>query len=442
MPRSRITMNRTESRSGSASTPARKGPAAGPGQEAARRPVSAAPRALERRALGQLLRLAGNPPVRFVLWDHSAVPARGVPPVAQLHIHDRRTLWQLLSNPDLRFGDAYARGDLELEGDLVEALKAMYRVYPPVNEQNRLLAGLQRWRNRARLNTLAGSRSNIHSHYDIGNDFFRLWLDQEMVYTCAYFPAAALSLEQAQQRKMDHVCRKLRLQPGETVIEAGCGWGSLARHMARHYGVRVHAFNLSREQILYARERAARERLGTQVEYIEDDYRNISGRCDAFVSVGMLEHVGPDNYPVLGAVIDRCLAPHGRGLLHSIGRDQPCPMNAWIERRIFPGSYPPTLREMMAVLEPRSLSVLDVENLRLHYARTLEHWLARFEAHADEIRERHGAEFTRAWRLYLAGSLAAFETGWLQLFQVLFTRSGENAIPWSRAHLYEPGPEA
>jgi cyclopropane-fatty-acyl-phospholipid synthase len=299
-----------------------------------------------------LLGLAGNPPVRFVLWNGTEVPDSGAAPVAHLHIRNRRTLWQLVSNPDLRFGDAYTRGDLEVEGDLVDCLQAMYRAFPRVSEQNRLYRGLQRWRNRAGLNTLAGSLNNIHRHYDIGNDFFRLWLDEQMVYTCAYFPSPTLSLDQAQQLKMDYVCRKLRLQPGESVIEAGCGWGALARHMARRYGVQVRAYNISHEQIRYARERAAAEGLGTQVEYIEDDYRNIRGRCDAFVSVGMLEHVGRDNYATLGAVIDACLAPHGRGLLHSIGRNQPCPMNAWTERRIFPGSYPPTLREMMAVLEP------------------------------------------------------------------------------------------
>jgi cyclopropane-fatty-acyl-phospholipid synthase len=428
-------MNRPESRRVNASTDTHEASAAGHAR-AATAAASAPPTAIERWALVQLLGLAGNPPVRFVLWNGAEVPGSGAAPVARLHIRNRRTLWQLLSNPDLRFGDAYTRGDLEVEGDLVDCLQAMYRAFPAVSEQNRLYRGLQRWRNRVGLNTPAGSLSNIHRHYDTGNDFFRLWLDEQMVYTCAYFPSPTLGLEQAQQRKMDYVCRKLRLQPGESVIEAGCGWGALARHMARHYGVRVRAYNISHEQILYARERAAAERLDTQVEYIEDDYRNIRGQCDAFVSVGMLEHVGHANYSTLGAVIDACLAPHGRGLLHSIGRNQPCPMNAWIERRIFPGSYPPTLREMMGVLEPSGFSVLDVENLRLHYAKTLEHWLARFEARSDEISARYDAAFTRAWRLYLAGSLAAFATGWLQLFQVVFTRSAENAIPWNRAHLY------
>jgi len=432
-------MNKPESRRVNASTDTHDASAAGHAR-AATRAASATPKAIERWALAQLLGLAGNPPVRFVLWNGAEVPASGAAPVARLHIRNRHTLWQLLSNPDLRFGDAYTRGDLEVEGDLVDCLQAMYRAFPAVSEQNRLYRGLQRWRNRAGLNTLADSLSNIHRHYDTGNDFFKLWLDEQMVYTCAYFPSTTLSLEQAQQRKLDYVCRKLRLQPGESVIEAGCGWGALARHMARHYGVQVRAFNISHEQILHARERAAAEGLAAQVEYIEDDYRNIRGQCDAFVSVGMLEHVGRNNYPTLGAVIDRCLAPHGRGLLHSIGRNQPCPMNAWIERRIFPGSYPPTLREMMAVLEPSGFSVLDVENLRLHYAKTLEHWLDRFETHSDEISARYDAAFTRAWRLYLAGSLAAFATGWLQLFQIVFTRSGDNAIPWSRAHLYAQEP--
>jgi cyclopropane-fatty-acyl-phospholipid synthase len=237
---------------------------------------------------------------------------------------------------------------------------------------------------------------------------------------------------------MDYVCRKLDLKPGETVVEAGCGWGSLALHMARHYEVSVRAFNISREQVRYARQRAEDEGLADRVEFVEEDYRNIDERCDAFVSVGMLEHVGLRNYATLGAVIDRCLAPgRGRGLLHFIGRNRLRPLNAWIRKRIFPGAYPPTLRQVMEeILEPWSLSVLDVENLRLHYARTLRHWLHRFEGAADEVRQMFDEPFVRAWRLYLAGSEAAFATGWLQLFQVTFARPDKDDVPWTRADLY------
>ncbi|MGD8629157.1 MAG: cyclopropane-fatty-acyl-phospholipid synthase family protein [Gammaproteobacteria bacterium] len=399
-------------------------------------PAMAPPAWIERRVLRKLLALMGNPPVQFVLWNGAQVPATGSPECRRLHINDRHTLWQLVINPDLHFGDAYSRGTLDIEGDLTGFIESLNRSRQDAGRQNRLFSNLLSRRNRAHPNTLAGSRSNIHHHYNLGNEFFQLWLDEEMVYTCAYFPTNTLTLEQAQLAKLDYVCRKLRLQPGDTVIEAGCGWGALARHMARKYGARVRAFNLSAEQIRYARNRAAAEGIGRNVEYIEDDYRNISGKCDVFVSIGMLEHVGRDNYRSLGGIIDRCLAPDGRGLIHSIGRNQPCPMNAWIERRVFPGSYPPTLREMMEIFEPWEFSVLDVENLRLHYARTLEHWLARFEAHRDEVREHFDEDFVRAWRLYLAGSLAGFTTGWLQLFQVVFTRAGNNSIPWSREHLY------
>ncbi len=285
-------------------------------------------------------------------------------------------------------------------------------------------------------NTAAGSRNNIHHHYDIGNDFYKLWLDQRLVYTCAYFPHAAATLEEAQLAKMEHVCRKLQLSPGQKVVEAGCGWGALALHMAGHYGVRVRAFNISHEQILYAREQAHVQGLSDRVEFVEDDYRNIAGRYDAFVSVGMLEHVGPDNYAKLGSVIDHCLAPNGRGLIHTIGRHRPIAMSAWIESRIFPGANPPTMREIMEIFEPYDFTLLDVENLRLHYARTLIHWLERYDRAQEQVVEMFDAGFLRAWRLYLAGSAAAFTTGWMQLFQIVFARHADNTVPLTRAHQY------
>ncbi|MBI5015612.1 MAG: class I SAM-dependent methyltransferase [Deltaproteobacteria bacterium] len=350
---------------------------------------------------------------------------------------DRGALWAVALDPQTQFGDAYAEGRIEVSGNLVALVEAVFRACDPERRSRpRRERVLQQFR-RPAANTLAGSRRNIHHHYDLGNDFYRLWLDDEMVYTCAYFADAETSLEEAQRAKMDHVCRKLRLGPGERVVEAGCGWGSLALFMARRFGVTVRAFNISGEQIAFARERARAEGLSAAVEFVEDDYRNVAGRCDAFVSVGMLEHVGREHYRDLGEVIHRTLAPTGRGLLHSIGRNRPCPLDGWTEKRIFPGAYPPTLREMLEVLEPRGFSVLDVENLRLHYAKTLEHWLARYEANMAAVEERFDAAFVRAWRLYLAGSMASFTTGWLQLFQVLFARPEDNRVPWTRAYLYE-----
>jgi cyclopropane-fatty-acyl-phospholipid synthase len=278
----------------------------------------------------------------------------------------------------------------------------------------------------------------VERHYDLGNDFYAQWLDPELVYTCAYFERPEVGLEEAQVAKLDLVCRKLALRPGETVVEAGCGWGALARHMARRYGVRVTACNLSREQVAWARRRAALEGLADRVEYLEADYRELRGRFDAFVSVGMLEHVGLRSYGDLARTIDRCLDPRrGRGLLHFIGRDAPRPLNAWIRRRIFPGAYPPTLDQVVRlVLRPARLGAVDVENLRRHYALTLDHWRRRYEAAVAAGRVGFDERFRRAWRLYLAGSQAAFLTGALQLFQLTFARRADDALPWTRASLY------
>jgi cyclopropane-fatty-acyl-phospholipid synthase len=348
-----------------------------------------------------------------------------------IRFKDRRSLIAVLLNPEMNFGDLYSQGDIEVEGDLVRALEALYQA--PDRLITRLLS---RWLALIQSCGLHGARRNIHHHYDIPTDFYKLWLDSKMVYTCAYFPDGNTGLEDAQSAKMDLVCRKLWLQPGETVVEAGCGWGALSLHMAREYGVQVKAFNISREQIAFAREQAKKEGLASRIEFIEDDYRNISARYDAFVSVGMLEHIGRKHYRELGDIIRRSIGDTGRGLLHFIGKNQPHPFSVWIRKRIFPGAYAPALREVMDVLEPHDFSILDVENLRLHYARTLEFWLQRYERCFDQVVERFGLTFARMWRLYLAGSIAGFRVGTLQLFQLVFAGRACKSQPWTRAHLY------
>jgi cyclopropane-fatty-acyl-phospholipid synthase len=391
---------------------------------------------LDRWLVRKILQTGGNPPVRVVLWNGEEITTSPARAIGRVRLHDRDTLLKILANPDLGFGDAYSAGRLDIEGDLVELLEVLYCAAQAAPPAGLLKGQLLRWLNRPRTNSLRGSRANIHHHYDIGNEFYKLWLDDQLVYTCAYFPTPTAGLEEAQIAKMDHVCRKVRLRPGQRVIEAGCGWGSLALHMARHYGVQVRAFNISHEQIVFARERARAAGMEGRVEYVEDDYRNISGECDAFVSVGMLEHVGVEHYGELGEIIRRCLKPAGLCLIHSIGKCRQSPMNPWLETRVFPGSYLPTLREMMGVFEPCGFSVLDVENLRLHYAKTLEHWLDRFEKVADRVEAMFDANFVRTWRLYLVGSLAGFTTGSIQLFQVVAAPAANNAIPWTRADIY------
>jgi cyclopropane-fatty-acyl-phospholipid synthase len=380
------------------------------------------------------IKATGNLPMQVQIGDGPLVAGKG-PLVATVRIRDIATLATLLMYPDLNFGERYLDGSIEIEGNLVRLLEAQART-----KLRRGKGALSRFAAAAlqatRSNTLAGSRRNIHHHYDLGNDFYRLWLDDQMVYTCAYFSRTDATLEAAQLAKLDHVCRKLRLRPGERVVDAGCGWGALALRAATRYGAKVRAFSLSREQIAYARKRAQALGVEKSVEFIEDDYRNISGQFDAFVSIGMLEHVGRAHYGDLARVIDKGLSRAGRGLIHSIGQSAAAPLNPWIEKRIFPGAYPPTLREMVEIFEPLRGSILDVENLRPHYALTLEHWLQRFESHRDRIVDMYDESFVRAWRLYLSGSIAAFRAGTLQLFQILFNRAGANNAAWTRDHLY------
>jgi cyclopropane-fatty-acyl-phospholipid synthase len=398
------------------------------------KPVASArrARAIDRWLAGRLQRAITPAAVRLELWDGSSPYDAAETPVGSLLIRDRRTLIGLAWHPDLQFGESYMAGRLEVRGPLEPVIEALTRV-------SQLHVS---WRDRLRLtlpNTLTASRRNVHTHYDLGNDFYQLWLDRNLVYTCAYYANERMSLDEAQIAKLDLVCRKLRLRPGERVVETGCGWGALALHMARHYGVHVRAFNISPEQLAFARERAAREGLADRVEFIDEDYRNVTGQYDVFVSVGMLEHVGLHHLESVADVLRRTIRQDGgRGLLHFIGRDVPCPLNAWIRRRIFPGAYTPTIAEVAThTLAPAGMSIIDIENLRLHYARTLAHWSERFALVKDRVRQSYGDEFERAWELYLAGSQAAFATGWMQLFQILFIPRGSAPPSWTRADPYE-----
>jgi cyclopropane-fatty-acyl-phospholipid synthase len=392
--------------------------------------------AVDRFLIRQVLSVIGRPPFRLRIGEHG-VPLPEQPERAiTLRFRDRASLLRVLIDPELAFGEGYSRGDIVVEGDLLDALETVYRAMPPRKPAGWLGGAVSGILDLLQRHDPRGAVRNAHYHYDLGESFYRPWLDRQMLYSCAYYPVPDLTLEQAQIAKMDHICRKLQLLPGERVLEAGCGWGALALYMARHYGVTVRAFNVSREQIRYARWLARQEGMEHRVEFVEDDYRNAGDGFDAFVSVGMLEHVGREHYGTLGKVIQKAVGAAGRGLLHFIGRSYPQPLSTWIRERIFPGAYAPTLGECSAVLEPGLFAILDVENLRPHYANTIHEWLLRFEAARDELRQVADENFLRAWQLYLAGSLVAFRAGTLQLFQVTFAGPEYPRVPWTREHLY------
>jgi len=375
----------------------------------------------------------GAPEICFALPDGRSVgPEEGA--VASVHFQDARAPLALAFDPQLAFGDLFVAGRIRVEGSLVDLLCVTNDFPADVGLRSRLGGRIRppaSWRQ-----ALGRATRNARHHYDAGNEFYALWLDERMVYTCAYFETPGMSLEEAQVAKLDLVCRKLRLRPEQRVLELGAGWGALALHMARAYGARVRAFNVAQEQVAWAREQAEKQGLASRVEFVLDDWRNATGRYDAFASVGMLEHVGPGHYAELGRVIDRSLAPDGLGFVHTIGRSQPHPLNRWIAKRVFPNAHPPALSEMMRIFEPRDFAVLDVENLRRQYALTAQHWLDRYRANRRLIAERVREETARAFELYLAGTVAAFRSATLSLYQVVFTRARNDAIPWTRADLY------
>ncbi|MBI41693.1 MAG: cyclopropane-fatty-acyl-phospholipid synthase [Leptospiraceae bacterium] len=349
-------------------------------------------------------------------------------------------LEDVLRRGSMGFGESYMDGDIDIEGDLQElqhlsVYLGVGGLHPsPVEVIKFFFRLIQTHPTRKR------ARRNISHHYDLGNDFYSLWLDERMQYTCAYFEHPSNTLEKAQKQKLDLVCRKLRLQPGETIVEAGCGWGGLGLHMARNYGARVRSFNISQEQVEYARAQAKKEGIPhSQLEYVLEDYRAIGDeqrKYDKFVSIGMLEHVGLKNYRKFYDMIYNALPERGMALVHSIGRVWSQKTDPWLEKYIFPGGRIPSHAEMFAPIEEkgRPFFVADMENLRYHYALTLDHWSRRFEKNLDWIRSQYGEPFVRMFRMYLRGSAAAFRYGGITLVQLLLHKGYINDAPLTRHH--------
>ena len=330
------------------------------------------------------------------------------------------------------FGESYMSGAVDIEGDMQMLMNLGFRVvdshYEPSPWQKMKIF----YSYLTTRNTLEGSQKNIASHYDLGNDFYSLWLDRDhKQYTCANFPHEDATLEEAQFNKLDVICRKLDLKEGEVVVEAGCGWGGFARFAAKHYGVKVYAFNISKEQVAFAKAKAEEEGLSDRVTYILDDYRNIPKHiqeCDKFASIGMFEHVGKENYDRLYEIISEIMKPHGRALIHTIGKVRPMRTDPWLAKYIFPGSYMPSLAEIIQPSEDEKhheLYPMDVENLRYHYALTLDHWAERFEQNVETIRNQYGEAFVRMFRFYLNASAAGFRFGGIMLYQVLYSNTYE-----------------
>ncbi len=339
---------------------------------------------------------------------------------------------------DIGFAESYMLGEIQVEGDLADCLSVPYDpslslFEPTVRDKVKFLTMYLKNRN-----TLKGSKRNIKSHYDLGNDFYRLWLDENMQYTCAFFDYPEQSLEDAQLNKMEYVCRKLELKPGETVLETGSGWGGFAVYAAKKYNVKVTSYNISHEQVSYAREWAKREGLQDKIDFLEEDYRNVTGTFDKFASIGMLEHVGKSNYQAFADIINDHLKDEGLGLIHSITKRHPVPTDLFTDTYIFPGGYIPALSEVIPSLEKHNLIIFDIDNLRLHYARTLYFWREQFYEHKAEIMENFGEQFVRMWDIYLSGAIASFSAGDLTLSQLLIGKGRMSHARLNRKAFHNP----
>ncbi len=358
-----------------------------------------------------------------------------------VRIADRATAWKIGLRPDLYFGEAYMNGSLVIEkGTLWNLLDLCGRNFAgsarhqPPGRIIRVIRSLLRVCHQVNSRRLA--RRNVAHHYDLSDVLFRHFLDSDRQYSCAYFRNPQASLEEAQIAKTAHIAAKLMLRPGMRVLDIGCGWGGLALTLSKLADVQVTGITLSKEQAAIARHRAEEAGLADKVTFELRDYRDVAGRFDRIVSVGMLEHVGVPNYATFFETLARLLTDDGVALLHSIGRkDGPGVTSAWTRKYIFPGGYVPALSETLKAVEPTGLWVTDIEVLRLHYAETLRHWRDRFMQHASLIREIYDDRFCRMWEFYLATCEMGFRYDNLMVFQVQLTKRID-AAPLARDYMF------
>ena len=402
--------------------------------------------ALTKHAFHYLLSRTQDVPFAVRYWDDTTEQFGEEPPQFTLRLRDPRIANMLREDLNLSLGEAYMRGEIEVEGDLADVISASVRmlIRQETGTHDAFLNGFLS-------NIVSGAarrlgrRSNRHQqedvarHYDLSNDFFRLWLDETMTYSCAYFHTPEDTLEQAQRQKIDYSLRKLRLQPGESLLDIGSGWGALILRAAERFGVNALGITLSEEQLGGSCAALAARGLEDRADFRLAHYEALvkEGRTfDKIVSIGMVEHVGKAHLGEFAQSVARLLRPGGVALLHQITSPKEGAINAWLDKYIFPGAYLPTMPELLGHFAANDLRILDVENLRPHYRMTMDHWSERFERVVPQVREQFGEEFVRMWRLYLRASSAAFREGTAELHQVLVSRGKTDALPLTRDDLY------
>ena len=361
-------------------------------------------------------------------------------PNVTVKIHDKSLYTKLFLNPELYAGEAYMDGTLTVEEGSIRDFLTLFainadnlRTQPLQKSIRKFYKKIKRWHQK---NKRIKAKSNVEHHYDLSNDFYRLFLDEDMQYSCAYFEREDMSLEQAQIAKKRHIAAKMSIKSGQKILDIGCGWGGMAIYLAQNFDVNVTGVTLSEQQYKLANERVKQAGVEDRVQILLKDYRDLTEPFDRIVSVGMFEHVGVPQYPEFFAKVYSLLTADGVMLLHSIGRrGGPGSTARWIRKYIFPGGYSPALSETFAEVEKSGLWVCDVEILRLHYAKTCLEWDKRFQTNRDKIAEMFDERFCRMWEFYLIISELSFRYGKNIVFQMQMAKS-RMALPLIRDYMF------
>lgn len=373
--------------------------------------------------------------IRVRLPDGRELTAGPGEPELTAVLSDMKTAVAIAANPDLALGEAFMDGAFQIEGGSVYDFLQLTTSQLALRPRSPKLTWMQRIRRGAeQANDRLHARSNVHHHYDLTVDFYRLFLDDDLQYSCAFFETPDASLEEAQVAKKRRLIDKLLLEPGHTALDIGAGWGGLGLSMVER-GARVTGVTLSTEQRRTANERAAALGVADRADFRLQDYRDLNQTFDRIISVGMFEHVGVPNYQEYFDTVARLLDEDGVAVIHSIGRNSPPNRTQpWVRKYIFPGGYIPALSEVLPAIERAGLWVTDMEVLRLHYAETLRHWRERFLARRGEALAMYDERFCRMWEFYLACSEVAFRELGHMVFQLQLTKK-QTAVPLSRDYL-------
>ena len=368
-------------------------------------------------------------------WDGDEVKVGENEPLFKIILKKPIPKKDILTSTTLAFGEAYMNGDLEVEGDFLLMLNTVLKYKDKFTTDFKGLPKIF-----SNLTSTKKQKEEVTYHYDIGNDFYKLWLDDTLSYSCAYFKNENESLGEAQLNKIHHLLKKLNLREGITLLDIGCGWGALLIEAAKLYKIKGLGITLSEEQFKAFKERIEKENLQDYLQVKLMDYRELekSGLLfDRVVSVGMLEHVGRSNYDLFMKCVSKVLKKEGVFVLHYISGLYESEGDAWIKKYIFPGGVIPTLREIISLSADYKFYTVDVESLRMHYYKTLLKWADNFEKNTDKVREMYDEKFVRMWRMYLYSCAACFYTGVIDLHQIVFTKGVNNSLPLTREYLYK-----